>query len=623
MNGVGRRSVIRGSLGLAAAGALARPYIANAAAKTATVWWAQGFVPEEDASFKQMVADYEKASGNKIDYSILPFVALGQKMVSALQTGDTPDVISYDGIQTTLVLNAWNGKLVDVSDVVATQEAHFTSTALLSTKLYNKTENRRAFYAVPYKCASEPFHVWSDLVEKAGYKMSDIPNTWDKRWDFFKPMQAKLRAQGMRSVYAFGLQMTTNGPSDGNNVFHGFLIANGGKGLVTPDGKIHLDDPQVKEAVIKTISYITSAYKQNYTPPGAISWNDADDNNGFHSKLFVMDFDGTLSTELAMIHRPKDYNACVTLGLPLGNDGKPIAGHGRRDRRLDPQGREEHRGRQGLHAIVIRPEVNNEYLKAGLGRWVPVFPELTQTDPFWLHHKDPHRAPYIEETLTRSVDTPTTSPITPAYAEVEAQQVWGQSYADGVQGRHDAGQPRRTMRSSKSRQFSPNTRSPRRGERHGWQQRPNSSGSAADRWTARVPVCLAGRPARAGADLGTRLPGTVFRDLPALSSSIRLPTGCGWAATQPSTPSCSRIRSTRTTVVNTLIYVMVGVNLRMVMALGLSGFFMRRELVGQGAADGLHPALGGAGAAHLPVDPLDAERRLGAAQQPDLGRVPL
>ena len=31
-----------------------------------------------------------------------------------------------------------------------------------------------------------------------------------------------------------------------------------------------------------------------------ISWNDADDNNAFHSKLFVMDFDGTISTEVAM-----------------------------------------------------------------------------------------------------------------------------------------------------------------------------------------------------------------------------------------------------------------------------------------------------------------------------------
>jgi multiple sugar transport system substrate-binding protein len=66
-----RRTLLRGSLGLAAAGSLARPYIANAAATTATVWWVQGFAQEEDVSFKQIVADYEKASGNTIDYSII------------------------------------------------------------------------------------------------------------------------------------------------------------------------------------------------------------------------------------------------------------------------------------------------------------------------------------------------------------------------------------------------------------------------------------------------------------------------------------------------------------------------------------------------------------------------
>ena len=43
MSNLTRRSVISGSLALAAAGAVARPYIANAAATTATVWWVQGF----------------------------------------------------------------------------------------------------------------------------------------------------------------------------------------------------------------------------------------------------------------------------------------------------------------------------------------------------------------------------------------------------------------------------------------------------------------------------------------------------------------------------------------------------------------------------------------------------
>ena len=64
-----RRSVLRSSLALATAGSLTLPYIARAAATTATVWWVQGFAEEEDVAFKKMVAEYEKASGNKIDYN--------------------------------------------------------------------------------------------------------------------------------------------------------------------------------------------------------------------------------------------------------------------------------------------------------------------------------------------------------------------------------------------------------------------------------------------------------------------------------------------------------------------------------------------------------------------------
>ena len=52
-----RRSLLRGSLGLITAAALSRPHVACAEAKTATVWWTQGFAQEEDISFKKIVAD--------------------------------------------------------------------------------------------------------------------------------------------------------------------------------------------------------------------------------------------------------------------------------------------------------------------------------------------------------------------------------------------------------------------------------------------------------------------------------------------------------------------------------------------------------------------------------------
>ena len=75
MKNMGRRSMLGTTLGLAAAGTLGRPYIANAQAKTATVWVNQGFIPQEDAATNKLINDYMKASGNKIDLSIMPFMA--------------------------------------------------------------------------------------------------------------------------------------------------------------------------------------------------------------------------------------------------------------------------------------------------------------------------------------------------------------------------------------------------------------------------------------------------------------------------------------------------------------------------------------------------------------------
>ena len=93
MKKLSRRSVLRGSAGLVAAGALARPHLANAAATTATAWFAQGFIPSEDTALRKLVEDYEKASGNTIDLSIVPFVALRPKEVAAITSGVVPDLM--------------------------------------------------------------------------------------------------------------------------------------------------------------------------------------------------------------------------------------------------------------------------------------------------------------------------------------------------------------------------------------------------------------------------------------------------------------------------------------------------------------------------------------------------
>jgi len=423
-----RRSVVRGSLGLVAAGAVARPHVANAAATTAEMWWAQGFVPEEDASIKKIVADYEKASGNKIELSIMPFAPQRQKIVSAMTSGVVPDFFPNNPAEI-IALYAWDDKLVDVTDIVETRREEYTETALLNTYCYNNVEKKRSFYGVPYTTATLPNHVWRPLIEKAGYKIEDLPKTWDAYYDFFKEVQKKLRAQGVRNVYGLGLNTTTNGV-DPNNVFNYFLIAYGGQNVVTKDGKLHLDDPKVREAALKALTYPAMAYKEGFVPPGAINWNDADDNNAFHAKQIVMDLDGTISTEVAVLSQGKkeEYDDIVTMGLALSNDGKPVSAHANNGCGLIPKGAKNVEVAKDFLKYFIQPKVNNEWLKTGLGRNIPCMPVVVKDDPWWLK-EDPHRVAYVNQGLLGPT-VPQFWVFNPAYAQVQSEHVWAVGWVD-------------------------------------------------------------------------------------------------------------------------------------------------------------------------------------------------
>ena len=425
MGSLSRRSVLRNSLGLAAAGSLARPYIANAAATTAELWWAQGFVPEEDVGFKKVVADYQKASGNTIELSIVPFAPLRQKIVSAVTSGVVPDMFFCTPGEI-IALYAWEDKLVDVSDVIQSQKEEFTETALLSAYCYNGADKKRSYYGVPFTMDVLPNHIWRPLVEKAGYSMEDLPKTWDAYYDFFKDVQKKLRAQGMRNVYGLGFQLNTTG-NDSNARFNDFIIAYGGQDIVTPDGKLHLDDPKVREAALEALIYPTTAYKEGFVPPGAINWNDADDNNAFHAKQIVMDIERSLSTEVAIIKNQQDYNDIVVMGLALSNDGKPVPAQQGSLCGLIPKGAKNVEVAKVFLKYLIQPKVLNELLKTGLGRNLPAMPAIVKDDPWWF--ADPHRAAYTTQGLLGPT-VPTFWTSNPAYAQVQNEHVWQTAWAE-------------------------------------------------------------------------------------------------------------------------------------------------------------------------------------------------
>src|SRR5438067_5315288 len=384
------------------------------------MWWTQGFAKEEDSSLKAMVAEYEKASGNKIDLQIVPFAPLRQKNVAAIQTGVVPDIMENADLEFA-ALQSWDDKLLDLSDIVETQKKDYAPIAIDSCFLYNKATRKRGYYVVPLRITGWPFHIWGSLIEKAGFKVADIPKKWDAFLDFFMPVQDALRKQGMRNIYAYGYQLTANGV-DPIATFNAFAIAYGGKDLVTPDGKLNSSDPKVRAALAKALERLTTPFKKGYVPPSVVNWNDADDNNAFHAKLMVMDFDGTISTEVALFKKKDLYDDIVTRGLPLSNEGKELPAQVIAFGPVIPKGAKNVAVAKDFLKYAVQPKVLNDYTKNGLGRWMLPIPEIVKSDPFWLK-EDPHREAYAKLTLLGPT-LPIYEVYNPAIAQVNGEHLF-------------------------------------------------------------------------------------------------------------------------------------------------------------------------------------------------------
>jgi multiple sugar transport system substrate-binding protein len=187
----------------------------------------------------------------------------------------------------------------------------------------------------------------------------------------------------------------------------------------------------VREAAIKALTYPATAYKEGFVPPGAINWNDSDDNNAFHAKQIVMDLDGTISTEVAVLSQGKkeDYDDIVTMGLALSNDGKPVPSQAGPVCCLIPKGAKNVTVAKDFCKFLIQPKVCNEYLQTGLARRVPAMPSIVKKDPWWFDPKDPHRVAYVTQALLAPT-VPRFFVYNPAYAQVQNEHVWSVGWVD-------------------------------------------------------------------------------------------------------------------------------------------------------------------------------------------------
>ena len=96
---------------------------------------------------------------------------------------------------------------------------------------------------------------------------------------------------------------------------------------VTRDGKLIIDDPEIRRRLIRAMDGYTAIYRKGCTPPDSVDWAVATQQQGVPAQMVVMIPNNTLSIPNALKReRPDDYyENTATIEWPDGADGQPLA----------------------------------------------------------------------------------------------------------------------------------------------------------------------------------------------------------------------------------------------------------------------------------------------------------
>ncbi|MEC4819049.1 MAG: ABC transporter substrate-binding protein [Scytonema sp. PMC 1069.18] len=397
------------------------------------IWWDRGFTLEEDEAIRQVVRQWEQRTGYRVQLSFYNNDELSKKTQRALQAGTPPDVLMTDNADR--VLNptlAWEGKLVDVSDVIESVKPFYPKIVLQSAYFYNNQKKQRSYYAVPIHQSIPHVFYWRDLLEQIGKTEKDIPQDWDGFWEFWKQTQNTLRSQSYPKIYGIGAPMSSRA-GDTYEVFEQILEAYDVE-LVDSKGQLRLNDPKVRQAVINCIDWYTKFYQQGYVPPEAVNWLNPDNNRSLLNRHVVMTLNNSLSIPAAVRQDADLYkNKLGTIGYPNKPNGKPMRYVALIRQATIIAGSTNQRLAKDFLKYFVQPEIIGSYLKSAGGRFLPVH-NLVWEDPFWTNPSDRHISAAAKPLIAGQTRLLYTAQ-NPAYNIVLMKNIWGQAIQQVTQER--------------------------------------------------------------------------------------------------------------------------------------------------------------------------------------------
>jgi multiple sugar transport system substrate-binding protein len=373
----------------------------GARAADLVVWWNAGYIAQEDEAVRETIAAFEQNTGKRVELVFHPEQELPDRVVAALEAGESPDFVFSIVIIRDDAQWAYEGRLVNLTDAIGHFSDLFDPDALDAVSLLDGTIGRRGLYLLPVGFATHHVHAWKSLLEQAGFTLADVPKEWEAFWAFWcdQVQPAVRRALGRDDVWGAGVTMSIESVDtvNGLNQFMNAYEAN----YVTRDGRLLIDDPKVRHRLIQAIDSYTAIYRKGCTPPNSVGWANGDNNQQFLAQNIVMTLNMTLSIpNMLKAMRPDDYDNAVTIDWPDGAYGQPLAIETSVSRAaVFKAGGNVATAKEFVRFLVGEGWLAH-YLNFAGDRMLPTMPKLLDA-PFWLNPRDPHRMRSAMQLLTR------------------------------------------------------------------------------------------------------------------------------------------------------------------------------------------------------------------------------
>lgn len=393
----------------------------NADDNVLEIWWSEGYYPEETETIRQVVREWSEANGIQADLLFYSEKDLVQQSESAIAAGNPPDVLYGYSFDVSLFPRlAWEGKLADTTEIIATQQDAYSPEALESVSYLNNQIGDRSYYAVPISQQSTHIHYWKPYLAQIEQAEENIPVAWDEFWQFWVDVQETLRSQGNADIHAVGLPMST-AATDTSYQFEQFLEAYNVT-LLSETGELLIEDPAVRAGIIEALAAYTQPYQAGDVPPNATDWGDPDNNQFFLSRLTVMTANPTMSIPGSQRQDPITYSEQMATALwPNKPDGEPMRYVASTKQVAILADSNQLEAAESFVSYLIQPETLEQYITGAQGRFFPVMPKLLESD-FWTDQSDPHTVIAAKQ-FERTRPFPTV--YNPAYSQVQADNVWG------------------------------------------------------------------------------------------------------------------------------------------------------------------------------------------------------